>query len=52
VTRGYKVSLLTALYVAQDLPYGFSTQTLLVVRAVDRERGLARLQGIWRKAVA
>jgi hypothetical protein len=51
VTRGYKVSLLTALYVAQDLLYGFSTQTLLV-RAVDRERGLARLQGIWRKAVA
>ena len=31
MTRGYKVSLLTALYFAQGLPFGFFTQTLPVL---------------------
>ena len=38
MTRGYKVSLLTALYFAQGLPYGFFTQTLPVLL---RDAGLS-----------
>jgi MFS family permease len=38
VTRGYKVSLLTALYLAQGLPYGFFTQALPVLL---RDAGLS-----------
>ena len=38
MTRGYKVSLLTALYFAQGLPFGFFTQTLPVLL---RDAGLS-----------
>jgi len=38
VIRGYKVSLLTALYFAQGLPFGFFTQTLPVLL---RDAGLS-----------
>jgi len=38
VTRGYKVSLLTALYLAQGLPFGFFAQALPVLL---REAGLS-----------
>jgi hypothetical protein len=52
VTRGYKVSLLTALYFAQGLPIVSAIPCVLPVRAVIRGHGPARLQCIWRRAAA
>ena len=53
MTRGYKVSLLTALYFAQGMPFGFFTQTLpILLRDVGLSPKAIRLQSVWRRAAA
>ena len=54
MTRGYKVSLLTALYFAQGLPFGFSAirRVPLVLRSIGALGSRDRLQSVWRRAAA